>query len=254
MSRTRRTLIGLLAAALMVGAFPLTASAQSTDNSTTSTTVRVSDENVARALEAAKDRVRTAVDNRLGALARLGTRVDDADYVSGDHAAALHAEYNAATAVLTDGLDSVDAATTFEELLDVSPAIFEDTLVFALLGPKTHTVIAADTVAGATTRFDEYATRLQAALDQLSASGADTTGAQNDLDTATGLVADAAAAAAPVTDSVIGLQPGDDIRGPLENALGVLGTSRRQLDDARKLMVGVTGFILDNIATGTSGA
>jgi hypothetical protein len=249
MSRTKRTLTGVLAAALLVAATPIAALAQTSDTPTSSPATTLTQEEISRHLETAKGRVLDAIDLRLDALNRLTARVNSADYLSDDHAATLLAEYDAARSTLNAAIDSVKAATTYTDLQKLTRAIFEDTLVFALLGPKTHAVIASDTVGGVIGNAGEYQAKLQAALDQLAQSGVDTTTAQSDLDQAAGLITDAAAMTAPVADSVIGLQPGDGIREPLESARDALEQSRRQLDDARELLIDATEFVLDTVAT-----
>jgi hypothetical protein len=250
MNRTTRTLTGILAVAILVSAFPFTAMAQ-TDETPTTRVAQVSEEDATRRLESAKKAVLEAIDKRLNALARLTARVDSAGYVTDEHAATLLDEYAAAEAILRAGIENVTNATGYEELRRTSPAIFEQTLVFALLGPKTHAVIGSDTVVGVAPRFDEYGAKLQGALDHLSDAGADTTAAQADLDEAVRLVSSAVTTAGPVAESVIVLQPGDEIREPLAAAKDNLEESRRRLDDAREMMIDVSEFVLDSIGDGT---
>ncbi len=243
---TKRLLIGLLAATLLVVAFPLAASAQ-TDGSAERTGIGVAEEDRAEHLERAKQHVIKQIERRLDALDRLTAKTDSSRHITADHAAVLQAEYAAAQASLRAGIDAVSATTTVEELREVAPPIFEGTLVFALLGPKTHLVIASDAVIAASARFDEIGAELQDALNRLAETGVDTTAAQTDLDRALELVASAAASGGPVAESVIGLQPGDEIADPLADGKAAIKEARSELGEAKNLAKAVAEFIRSNL-------
>lgn len=189
----------------------------------------------------------------MDAIDRLGNKVANAKHITDGHAASLRADYAAASAILTAGIDAVAGTETFEELRRITPPIFEDTLVFALLGPKTHAVVASDAVVGLSARYDGLATKLQEALDRLAADGVDVVAAQANLDAAVALVAEASASGGAVADSVIGLQPGDEIAEPLADAKATLQRTRSQLGEARNLTKTVAEFIRSQVGDTDNG-
>ncbi len=240
MSRTKKTLIGLVAASLLVVAFPVSALAQTEEQRPRA---EVTDEARHDRLERAKRYVTNQIERRLGTIDRLTGKVTSARFVTDDHEASLLRDYAAAIAILIAGLDSVAAVETMEELREVAPAIFEDTLVYALLSPKTHAVVASDAVVGVSDHFTEIAARLQDALDRLAEAGIDIADAQADLDVAVDLVAEAEAAGGGVAETVIGLQPGNEYKEPLAEARATLRRTKSLLRDARGLTKGVIRFI-----------
>jgi hypothetical protein len=155
----------------------------------------------------------------------------------------LLADYSSTGATLTAGLDAVAAAETMEELREVVPSIFGETLVFALIGPKTHAVVASDSIVGISDRHAGIAERLQDGLDRLAADGIDVGAAQTDLDAAINIVAEAVTAGSVVADQVIGLQPGDEIADPLKDAKATLTETREMLKEARDLARSVAEFV-----------
>ncbi len=238
MTRTKKALIGVVALMLLITAAPAALAQTNTDNQATLTEEERTDR-----LERAKERVIKQIERRIDRIGRLETKVANADHVTANHAAALGADFAAADSTLTAGVEAVGAAATFEELRETATPTFESTLVFALLGPKTHAVIASDAIAAAPDRYEELAARLQDALDRLAEAGVDIDGAQDDLTAAIEAVASAAATASPVADSVVGLQPGDEIAGPLADAKATLSAARDQLRESKRLTRSVIEFI-----------
>lgn len=247
MTRTKRWLCGLLGATLLATAFPLAAQAQSVEPPV----VRAGDVDNGARLQSVKDRIGAEIEKRLTALDRLTNRVETADHLTAAHSTALLADFETAARILTSGLDAVNAATSLEELRETARPIFEETLVFALLVPKTRAVIASDLIVAIAARHDEAAQQLQADLDRLAAAGIDVGDAQANLDEAIRIVADVAVAAAPVADSVIGLQPGDEIGAPLAEAMAALRGTRGRLHEARRLTHDVAAFIRSQARPGT---
>jgi hypothetical protein len=250
MTRTKRLLFIVAAITLLATAFPIAASAQSEEPPPTRDRAAVDAEGSGERLRFAKQRVIRQIERRLAALDRLDATVESARHLSANHAAALLDAYAGAEAILTAGIDAVNAVETIADLRKIAPPIFEDTLVFALAKPKTVIVIASDTIATADDRYADAATRLQDALDRLAEEGIDVSEAQADLDEALSLTASAAAAAAPVAEAVIGLQPGDEIEGPLKAAKETLAGTRRQLGEAKSLTRGIIRFIRSNSSGG----
>lgn len=242
----KRTLYGLLAVALLVTALPVAALAQTDMERPPRDNVELTEAERVDRLDAIKARVIAQIERRLVALDRLTGRVEKADHITESHAATLLADIGAADEVLRAGLDTVAAVGTFAELREVAPAIFRATLVFALLGPKTHGVIGSDTVTAIAERYNEFEARLQDSLDDLAAGGVDTSDAQADLDEIARLVTDAAATGGPVAETIIGLQPGDwpdPAQAALTDARSALESTRSQLREARDLGRTVIEFI-----------
>lgn len=250
MTRNKRLLFIVAAITLLATAFPIAASAQSEEPPPTRDRVAVDAQDSDERLRFAKQRVIRQIERRLATLDRLGAKVESARHLSGSHAAILLDDHSAAETTLTAGIDAVNAVETFADLREVAPPIFEETLVFALVKPKTLIVIASDTTATADDRYADVASRLQDALDRLAEEGIDVSEAQSDLDEALSLTAAAAAAAAPVADTVIGLQPGDEIKETLEAAKETLAGTRRQLGEAKSLTRGIIRFIRSHSSGG----
>ena len=252
MTRTRRrTLSALLASALLLAVLPAAAMAQTETERPARETVEVTDEQRADRLGVAKQRVIAQIERRLTALDRLSGKTDGADHISEGHAAALTADIEAARRILRAGIDAVSAVETVAEVREVAPPIFETTLVFALLGPKTHAVVASDAVTAATRRFTEIGTKLQEALDRSDAAGVDTALAQADVDEMERLVTEAAATGGPVADSAIVLRPSDwpdPAQGALAAAKTALQEARGHLRTARDLGKQVAAFIRNSAA------
>ena len=245
----KRPLLGLLIVTLLVTMVPAGAMAQTDAEPTQREQIAVTDEERADRLEALKQRVISQIERRLDALERLRNRIGSADHLSESHAASLLRDIAVAEPVLVAGIEAVTAASTVEELREVVPTIFESTLVFALLGPKTHAVIASDTSVAASERFGEFEAKLQAALDELAEAGIETAEAQTDLDEMARLVAAAASGAGPVAGNVIGLQPSDwpdPAKAALREARATLSAARNQLREAKGLGKAVARFIRSN--------
>ena len=240
MDRKKRALVGLVAATLLVAALPASAQAQ-TDEPPARTAVV--EESRGDRLDRAKAHITGQIERRLRTIEQLTGKLTRARFVTDGHEASLLRDYSAAREILAAGLDAVADAETIEELREIAPPIFERTLVYALLRPKTHAVIASDAVLGIAERADGIADKLQMALDRIAETGVDVADAQAHLDEARRLVADAKATGGPVADAVIDLQPGDEYRQPLADAKDALQTSRSLLGDARAAMKEVVQFV-----------
>ena len=246
MSGSKRALIGLIALGVLMAAFPLSAQAQ---NDEVRPPIEMAEGDRPGVIERVKARVIAQIERRLQVLDRLTQKVTSARYVTDEHEASLLADYATAKRVLTNGLDTVAAAQTLDELRETAPPIFESTLVKALLGPKTKAVVASDSVAGITGHFEKVGDRLSDALDRLAANGFDVSDAEIDLAQAEQLVADAAATGLPVADRVIDLQPGDEFREPLADAKAAMQNSKRLLAEARASIGRVVRFIRSTLGS-----
>ncbi|MDJ0925791.1 MAG: hypothetical protein QNJ77_14650 [Acidimicrobiia bacterium] len=246
MSR-KRTLFALLAAMVLATAIPVTAGAQTESEVPRRDDPAISDAALHDNFERARAHIVDQIERRLGALDRLVAKVESAQHMTETHAAALQEDVAAAREVLRAGLAAVQAVTTLEELREIAPPIFETTLVFALLAPKTHEVAASDTVVAASDRFTEFGSELQEALDRIAReTDVDTSEAQEKLDEMLRLVEQAVATGGPVAEDVVGLQP-EDWPDPAQAALregkAALDESREALREAHELAHQVVEFI-----------
>ena len=245
---TKERLIASLAVtALLVAAVPAIAAAQ-TDEQAPPREERIARDTASSDdLERAKAHVIEQIERRLEALERLTAKIESAKHMTAEHAAALLDDIAAAQQTLRAGIPAVEAVTTPEELRAVAPPIFEGTLVFALLAPKTHEVGASDAVVAATGRFTEFASSLQDALDRIAnETDVDTSEAQAKLDEMLRLIGQAATSGGAVADSVIDLSP-EDWPDPAQAALregkAALDEARGSLRQARGLGEEVVQFI-----------
>jgi hypothetical protein len=247
MSNFRRSFYALLAASLLVAAMPVAALAQTDREPPARDDPTVSDERRGDSFERAKAHVIKQIERRLDALDRLTRKIEAARYVTEDHAASLLRDIAAARETLRAGLAAVQATTTPEALREIAPPIFHATLVFALLGPKTHEVIASDAVVAASVRFTDFGTKLQETLDRIAnETDIDTTEAQADLDEMIRLGNAAAAIGGPVAGNVIDLQPDnwpDPAQAALREGKAALSDARLSLREARGLAKAVVQFI-----------
>ena len=187
-------------------------------------------------LDSVKERTLAGIDKRLEALERLSAKVDEEENVSANHAAHLQNDYREATRILEDGAEDVEDAETFEELREIVPGIFQETLVFALLKPKTHLVVGSDCMVAVYERMEEMGENLQAYIDRLDENGYEMGTAQAALDEMLRLLEAADDLAAPVADDVIGLDSGDwpdPAQGILEQGKADLAAARELLGEAR---------------------
>lgn len=247
MSNLRRSCYALLAASLLVAVMPMAALAQTERVPPSGDDPVVSDEARTDSFERARAHVIKQIERRLDALDRLAPTIESARHLTEDHAASLVRDIAAARETLRAGLAAVQATTTPEELREIAPPIFHNTLVFALLGPKTHEVVASDAVVAVSARFTDFGAKLQETLDRIvNETDIDAAEAQADLDEMIRLVNAAAAGGRPVAGNVIGLQP-IDWPDPAQTALRegkvALSDARGSLREARGLAKALVQFI-----------
>lgn len=235
-------MIAFLAAALLIVAVPLAASAQGNEPPAAGAAEELRSELLAKT----KERVIEQINRRLILLDRLAEKVGDEEHITAEHAQSLLTHYDSADTILVAGIEDIAATESLSELREVARSVFEDTLVLALQKPRTRAVNASDHAEVIGRRSDALAARLQQALDDLAAAGVDTTEAHAALDQARALVDEAIAAGSPVADTVIDLTPSDDFIGPLTEARTALKNARSKMAEARGLTRGVAAFIHDN--------
>ena len=197
-----------------------------------------------------KERILEQIDRRLEALDRMSEAVDENEHVTKDHAKDLQDDYKDTKKILEDAAKDVEKAETLAELQEIAPEVFADTLVFALLAPKTHLVAASDRMVDAE-RFTVLGEHIQTIIDRLADNGHDMSAAQAALDEMLRLVQVAADTAGPVADSVIGLDPSDwpdpakaalaQGKADLESARGSLGEARDNAHEVIRMIREILG-------------
>lgn len=188
-----------------------------------------------RTIEKLKDRAEQAVERRLDTIDRVIRALQGAGHLTDDHERILLGELEAAA----DGLSAlgreIEAAETIAELRNLIPLIFEDYRIYALVVPKAHLVVVADTVGAVVDRVEIVAGSLQDAIDRLNGAGYDTAEAEEALAGMVESLRQADSLASAVPDSVLPLLPADwpdPARGILEGAQADLRSAREQLASA----------------------
>ncbi|MFQ5966530.1 MAG: hypothetical protein ACE5MI_02840, partial [Acidimicrobiia bacterium] len=97
------------------------------------------------ACQALKERAFHAIQQQLAAINRLQEAVASNSYLTRPHKAQLQAELASAQRGLTHVAEAI-AQATCRELPEIIRRLVDDHRVLALLGPKVHLVIGADTV------------------------------------------------------------------------------------------------------------
>ena len=200
------------------------------------TETRTSETERPESLDRLKRRALQAIDKRLETITRWIEKVDNNEYLSADHQAALRTELEAATRGLTALAEGIEEADSYSELGGLIPKIVEDYWVFALLGPKVHLVIGADHLIYITGRFDETAVTIHSAIDRAAGAGFDVADAQAALDRMSVHLAAASLLIDPVAGSILVLQAADmpEARDQLRSAHADLKSGRQELRAARK--------------------
>jgi len=227
MKRTRRLLVAATAVA-MLAVLPHAAIAQETDRDPTATTdTQVRDHPYT--IDEIRARALAAIDKRLTALERVGTKVGSDSHVTPEHASALIGHYERATEGLKDLAGMIRAAETRERLRELVPLIAEDFRVYLVILPKSHEVLVSDRMADAVERMSGVATTLLEAIERAEEAGHDMTEARRWLTEANDKIGAVERGAVPVANSVIGLTAADWE----EPAKTLLAEGKRMLETAR---------------------
>lgn len=225
----------LLASIAVIAAMPGIATAQTDEpvpNPERSTTDRSVDGLHDRDLDSVKERLLAQIERRIEALDRMSAAVEANEHVTKEHAKDLEDDYKDAKKILEDVAKDVEKAESLEELREIVPEVFAETLVFALLRPKTHLVVGSDSIVAITNRLGGLTDHLQEVITRLEEAGKDMAAAQAALNEMKAAISSAASTASPVAGNVIGLDPAD---WP-EPAQSTLVQGRSDLADARGLL------------------
>ncbi|HSM01095.1 MAG TPA: hypothetical protein VK960_01470 [Acidimicrobiia bacterium] len=248
MRRSRTTTIAALVLALLL--VPTIAMAgddmQVTDRAAdTVTDIREPD----RSFERARARAVHAIERLLRAIDGLQAQISASRFITGEHAGMLRGDLARAEAGLESLVRRIEAAETWEELGRLVDQI-DDFAVLTVLAPKTHQVIASDTLVAVAGRLDRFAAKLADILDRLEQAGHDVTEGWRLLEKMDDAIAGGSRLAGPVAEMVIGLGPEDwpdpaqgilaDGRADLHAALGSL---RSAYATGREIVQFIRGLI-----------
>ena len=191
----------LLAALLIVSLLPATALAQDAPTEADAVGDRI--------IANLKDRAEQAVENRLDTIERVTEVLQDAEHLTDEHSRLLLDELTSSADGLTALGRQIDSAETIAELWELIPLIFEDYRIYAVVVPKAHLVVVADTIVAVVDRVDLVAGSLQDAIDRVSAAGYDTSEAEEVLAEMVESLSEAGSLAGRVPDTVLPLVPAD---------------------------------------------
>jgi len=228
-NRTTTVIALVLALLLVPTAAMATDDVPVTDRATDTTTDTATDTREHdRPFERAKARAVHRVEGLLRVIDGLQAKISASRFITGEHAGLLRADLARAEAGLESLIRQIEAAETWEELGDLVDQI-DDFAVLTVLAPKTHQVIASDTLVAIAGKLDRFAAKLGEILERLEAAGHDVTEAQRLLEQMSGAISEGSRLAGPVAGMVIGLGP-EDWPDP---AQGILADGRADLHSAR---------------------
>jgi hypothetical protein len=228
MKRLKKLLTVAIAAGMLM-TLPATANAQTDEQPVATDTVETTDTAARPSIESIKERAAAAIERRLSTLDELTDLVTNSAHMTDGHKSTLLGEYASASFGLSVLGDDIAAATTYEQLRELVPAIATDFRIYLVVVPKSRQVAASDRVADAVDRLDDAADTAAEAIRRAEEAGYDMTDAKRWLISARDDIAEARRTGVPVADDVIGLQA-SDWQDP---AKSTLEEGHRRLQNAR---------------------
>jgi hypothetical protein len=161
-----------------------------------------------RGLEELKQRADQMIERQMDLLGRLRSAVGGSDSITDAHAGQLSGDIAAAATALDDLAAAVRAATTLPEVWEVIRAI-PALHIGNVLAPKTHQVIASDSLVAFGAKLERFAGKLDDLITRAEENGYDVDEAWRMLDDMSDGITEGVRLADPVAESVIGLDAGD---------------------------------------------
>ncbi len=170
------------------------------------------------------------VNERLTTLDRLSATIEAAEHLTDGHESTLDTIVAATSARLEAIVPVIENVTTIEELREPCASAVYDNRVYLLVAPQAHLVIGLDTIDAASTLIDDVVVRLDTAIAEAAAAGADVTEAQAHRDAA--VVAGEAASSETIghPDAVLALTPANVNDG---SSAPVLAAARATIGSAK---------------------
>ena len=175
----------------------------------------------------AKERCIQAIDNRLDTLAKTQARLDEASFVTEDHASSLNGIISSTDAGLRTLRDKIDTSEDPRETLDLCRSIGPDFRVYLVVVPQARLTAAADKIDSTQGRIDDLTAKFDIAADRAKEAGADVSEAVDLRNRAVQQFNDAIALVDGVGDSVIAVTPASFNEGPGADTLDVARESVR---------------------------
>lgn len=247
MKTLRRTTILALVLALLAlptAAIALDEPTTDTDRATRDTVVDAREhDRPDHDLSEIKKRALEAINRQLEALGRLRGVIANARHITEAHADQLLGDIARAAEGLETLARKIEAATTPEELRALIEQI-DDYQIGHVLAPKTHQVIASDSIVYATGKLERYADKLGEVIARFEEAGFDVSEAWRLLAEMKDHTIEAYRLGSPVAGNVIGLQP-EDWPDP---AKGILAAGREDLHAAGTNVRAAHGNATDIVA------
>ena len=224
-------------------ALPVTAFAQEDSRPTDARQDGETDRHVDRC-RAIKARALEAIEHRLNTIDRLQEVVRSNDHVDPEHAAQLSAELSRLEASLEALAREIENAEC-QDLPELIREIVDDHRIYAIVVPKVHLVVAADTIVGVSERFEGVLGMIQEAIDHAAGTGYEVGQAQEFLNMAVESVRTAVALAQPIPGVVLPLGPEDwpeateilrAAHGDVKTAVGELRSAKTSAHEAHKAL------------------
>jgi len=169
----------------------------------------------------AKARCIQAIDSRFDTLAAAQARLDEASFVTEDHASSLSAIISSTNAGLRTLRDQIDTSQDPREVVALCNTIGPDYRVYLVVVPQVRLTAAADKIVSTQGRFDDLTAKFDAAADRAKEAGADVAEAVDLRNRAVEQFNNAIALVDGVGDSVIAVTPASFNEGPGANTLDV---------------------------------
>ena len=226
--RTPRILGAVLVAGLTVGlaapAFADTATTRPADSVSSTDT------------ENAKVRCVQAIDRRLDTLDKVQGHLDEADFVTEDHAASLKSIIDSTNSGLRDLRDDIEGSADPDEIRVLCESIGPDYRVYLVVVPQSRLTARADRISHSQARVDDLTAKFDAAADRAKEAGIDVSEAVALRDQAVDQFDAAYSTVEGVADSVLAVTPAGYDEGPGQVTLQVasesISTSLGQLQSA----------------------
>jgi hypothetical protein len=254
----RITIVALVMAlvAIPTAAFALDDAATDTEPVVTDRPIRdaVTD-HLERDFSRIKERALQTIKNQLEVLGRLRAAIGDSRHITGGHAGQLLGDIGRATGGLESLAGKIEAAKTLEELRELIEQI-GDFKIKQVLAPKTHQVIASDSLVHATGKLERYSEKLDNVIARFEEAGYDVDEAWRLLDEMNDQISESYRLASPVAENVIGLQASDwpdPAEGILAAGRADLGAAGKNLKSAHRNGVAIVKF-LRSLTDGTDPA
>ena len=206
MNTIRKSIVLTVVLAVMVA--PTAAFAQEDTSGGGTTTTVANDERTHRPLDELKARAQQMIDHQLGVLGRLRSEIGGSAHITDGHAAQLLGDISDAAAGLEELSRQVEAATTIPEVWELIRQIpgFQ---IGNVVAPKTHQVIASDSIVAFGGKLDRFADKLAIVIARAEENGYDVDEAWRMLEEMNDQIAEGVRLGDPVAESVIGLQAED---------------------------------------------